>query len=66
VQEGDEPRLHYDLHTAIRSSEIEKFAVYPYLHTRSWSKQQLAFLESCDIEAVLLSNQPAGTFSWES
>ncbi len=64
--EGDEPRLHYDLHTAIRGSQIEKFAVYPYLHSRDWSRYQLGFLEQCGIEAVLFSNQPSGTFSYFS
>jgi succinylglutamate desuccinylase len=63
-QEGDEARLHYDLHTAIRGSELEKFAVYPYLHDRSWSKSQIAFLERCGLEAILLSTKPAGTFSY--
>ena len=62
----DEQRLHYDLHTAIRGSRFRRFAVYPFLHKRSWSKPQLAFLEYCGIEAVLLSNQPAGTFSYFS
>lgn len=62
--QGDEPRLHYDLHTAIRGSKVEKFAVYPYLHKRPWSKVQLGFLESCGVQAVLLSNQPAGTYSY--
>lgn len=62
--EGDEHRLHYDLHTAIRGSEFERFAVYPFLHDREWSKPQIAFLERCGLEAVLLSNQPAGTFSY--
>lgn len=62
--EGTEPRLHYDLHTAIRGSEFKRFAVYPFLHERQWSKPQIAFLERCGLEAVLLSNQPAGTFSY--
>jgi succinylglutamate desuccinylase len=62
--EGDEPRLHYDLHTAIRGSQIEKFAVYPYLHTRTWSAAQIGFLEHCGIEAVLFSSQPSGTYSY--
>lgn len=62
--EGSEPRLHYDLHTAIRGSEFEKFAVYPYLHKRQWSQAQLGFLEQCGLEAVLLSNQPASTYSY--
>lgn len=59
-------KLHYDLHTAIRGSELEKFAVYPYLHSREWSRSQIAFLESCGIQAVLFSNQPSGTFSYFS
>jgi len=63
-QRGEEPRLHYDLHTAIRGSELEKFAVYPYLHDRDWSKAQIAFLEHCGLEAILLSTKPAGTFSY--
>lgn len=63
-QEGDEPRIHYDLHTAIRGSEFEKFAVYPYLHERPWSQTQLGFLERCGVQAILLSNQPAGTYSY--
>ena len=62
--EGEEPRLHYDLHTAIRGSQFEKFAVYPYLHNRTWSKPQIAFLERCGLGAVLLSSQPSGTFSY--
>ncbi len=63
---GEQPRLHYDLHTAIRESQIEKFAVYPYLHSRDWSRSQLGFLEQCGIEATLLSSQPSGTFSYFS
>lgn len=63
-QEGDEPRFHYDLHTAIRGSEFERFAVYPYLHDKAWSHSQIAFLEQCGMAAVLLSNQPSGTFSY--
>ncbi len=63
-QQGDEPRLHYDLHTAIRGSELEKFAVYPFLHDRNWSKPQIGFLEFCGLDAVLLSSKPAGTFSY--
>ena len=63
-QGGDEPRLHYDLHTAIRGSEFERFAVYPYLHDRPWSTAQIAFLEHCGLDAILLSSKPAGTFSY--
>ena len=65
-EQGDEARLHYDLHTAIRGSQFEKFAVYPYLHEQPWSMPQLGFLERSGIEAVLLSNQPSGTYSYYS
>lgn len=61
--EPSQQRLHYDLHTSIRGSQFNKFCVYPFLHKRQWSVSQLAFLESCGIEAVLLSNQAANTFS---
>ena len=60
------PRLHYDLHTAIRGSQHEKFAVYPFLHSRAHSPRQLGFLESCGVQAVLLSNQPSTTYSYYS
>jgi succinylglutamate desuccinylase len=58
------PRLHYDLHTAIRGSEFEKFAVYPFRQDGLWSRPQLGFLESCGIQAILLSNKPSTTFSY--
>lgn len=59
-------RLHYDLHTAIRGSAFEKFAVYPFLHGGCYSKEQLSFLAASGIEAVLLSHQPTTTFSYAS
>jgi len=64
TDDGVLQRLHYDLHTSIRDSQFQKFAVYPFLHDREWSKPQLAFLEHCGVEAMLLSSQPAGTFSY--
>ncbi|OWY37528.1 succinylglutamate desuccinylase [Xenophilus sp. AP218F] len=57
-------RLHYDLHTAIRGSAFEKFAIYPFLHDRPHNRQQLGWLQSCQIEAVLLHSKPANTFSY--
>ena len=36
-------KLHYDMHTAIRASKNEKFAVYPFMHGRPHSKEQLSF-----------------------
>lgn len=63
-EQGDQARLHYDLHTAIRGSYLEKFAVYPFLHERPRSEQQLGFLEACGLEAILLSNKPSKTYSY--
>ncbi|GFD68834.1 succinylglutamate desuccinylase [Alteromonas sp. KUL106] len=59
-------RYHYDLHTAIRASKNEKFAVYPYLHDRIHSKGQLAFLAACGVKTILLSESATTTFSYFS
>ena len=61
-----ETKLHYDLHTAIRASKNEKFAVYPYLHGKLHSKGQLAFLAACGVRTILLSESPTTTFSYYS
>lgn len=59
-------RIHYDLHTAIRPSKNEKFAVYPFLHGKPYSKEQLAFLSACQVNTILLSQSPTTTFSYYS
>lgn len=59
-------RLHYDLHTAIRDSKNEKFAVYPFLHGEPRSHQQIAFLAACGVKTILLSESPTTTFSYFS
>jgi succinylglutamate desuccinylase len=56
-------RLHYDLHTAIRGSKIEQFALYPWQDGRPRSKRELARLNAAGIEAVLLHNKSSITFS---
>lgn len=55
--------LHYDLHTAIRGSKIEQFALYPWAEGREHSRSELARLRDAGIEAVLLQNKPGITFS---
>lgn len=57
-------RYHFDLHTAIRPSQYEKFVLYPYMDERPWDKNHIAFFGGADITTVLLGNQPAGTFSY--
>ncbi|MWV16055.1 succinylglutamate desuccinylase [Pseudomonas sp. L-22-4S-12] len=56
-------RLHYDLHTAIRASKIEQFALYPYAEGRAHSPRELARLRAAGIEAVLLQKKVGITFS---
>src|SRR3546814_1570169 len=56
-------RLHYDLHTAIRGSKIEQFALYPWKDGRQHSRRELARLRAAGMEAVLLQNKPSIVFS---
>ncbi len=63
---SDGERLHYDLHTAIRPSLYEKFAVYPFTHGAPCRRDQLAFLQAAGVNTVLLSQAPTTTFSYFS
>lgn len=65
-QEAGRYRCHYDLHTAIRGSKNEKFAVYPYLNGKPWKKHQLSFLLACGVNTVLMMKSAATTFSYFS
>lgn len=59
-------RCHYDLHTAIRDSKNEKFAVYPFTHGKPHKPSQLVFLKECGVSTILLSESPTTTFSYSS
>ncbi|NQZ07358.1 MAG: succinylglutamate desuccinylase [Algicola sp.] len=59
-------RCHYDLHTAIRGSKNEKFAIYPCIHGAKWKKDQFELLLACGVNTFLLMNKPATTFSYFS
>ncbi|MCL1073041.1 succinylglutamate desuccinylase [Shewanella dokdonensis] len=63
---ADRQRLHYDLHTAIRASRHERFAVCPYRPDKPHLKQQLAFLNAAGVEAFLMHHEPTTTFSYAS
>ncbi|WP_286266685.1 succinylglutamate desuccinylase [Thalassotalea atypica] len=63
---GNRERYHYDLHTAIRGSKNDKFAVYPFRHGSPWKTSQLEFLAACDVSTILLSHSPTTTFSYFS
>lgn len=64
--QGQGERFHYDLHTAIRGSKNEKFAVYPYRHNKPWVKEQLQFMLACGVNTILFSNSPTTAFSYYS
>jgi len=56
--------VHYDLHTAIRDSEFERFAVQPFAcSTKVNNFLKSTLLESMGIEALLLQHKEASTFS---
>ncbi|MDB6144511.1 MAG: astE [Pseudomonas sp.] len=59
----DRYRVHYDLHTAIRGSKIEQFALYPWKEGRQHSRRELARLRAAGMEAVLLQNKSSIVFS---
>lgn len=59
-------RLHYDMHTAIRDSQHQKFAVYPYTNGEPYSRRQLQLLAALDVPVVLLHDGPTTTFSYFS
>lgn len=63
---GARERSHYDLHTAIRASKNEKFAVYPFLHGKPHKTSQLQFMLACGVNTILLSETPTTTFSYFS
>ncbi len=64
--QGSGERFHYDLHTAIRGSKNDKFAVYPFRHGKPWVKEQLQFMLACGVNTILFSNSPTTTFSYFS
>ena len=66
--QADDPAIcyHYDLHTAIKDSAYPRFAVYPFLHGKAYSKTQLLWLAKAGIQAVLFSESPTTTYSYFS
>src|SRR5690606_41080425 len=54
---------HYDLHTAIRPSKRERFALYPFVPGRSVPGTQCTFLLEAEVETLLLQHQVSTVFS---
>ncbi len=63
ADDATEVRIHLDLHTAIRGSFYEKFAIYPFQSTGQWHQPAIGWLANAGIQAVLLANKSSGTFS---
>ncbi|GHD59384.1 succinylglutamate desuccinylase [Jeongeupia chitinilytica] len=66
AQAGGEPvpRIHYDLHTAIHGSLIEKFAIHPQpAPGKEFDRAEIARLGLAGVSAVLLQSAAAPTFS---
>ena len=57
-------RYLYDLHTAIRGSLFEKFAIYPFTHGKAFEKEQFDFLFQSEVQAVLFMKSAATTLSY--
>lgn len=55
--------VHYDLHTAIRPSKREKFALYPFIPDRKLPQDQLRFLSAAKVHTLLLQHTSGTTFS---
>lgn len=54
---------HYDLHTAIRPSQREKFALYPFVAGRKVPANQRAFLLEAGVHTLLLQHKAGTPFS---
>lgn len=54
---------HYDLHTAIRPSQREKFALYPFVEGRQVPESQCDFLLEAEVQTLLLQHKVGTTFS---
>lgn len=54
---------HYDLHTAIRPSLREKFALYPFVDGRDVPRSQIDFLLEADVDTLLLQHREGTTFA---
>ena len=64
---ANRPRFHYDLHTAIHGSLIEKFAIYPLPKPgKTFLTTEIARLSLAGVDTVLLQSTKSSTFSFFS
>ncbi len=63
ARQGGGNCLHLDMHTAIRDSCHQIFAIHPYQTKRPLSQQQLLEMHAGGLEAIVFSAEATGTFS---
>jgi succinylglutamate desuccinylase len=63
---ANDRRTHLDLHTAIRASKYEKFAIYPYLDSREHNPAVFNVMQDCGVNTILLYHKPSTVFSYHS
>jgi succinylglutamate desuccinylase len=61
----DEKR-HYDLHTAIKPSKHEKFAIYPFSPNKERSIEQMNIMGLLGANVILYSTSKSTTFSYHT
>ena len=59
-------KVHFDLHTAIRSSHHTRFGLLPYLTQGQYNSGMLTWLRNIGLEAVVINHAPSATFSYFS
>lgn len=57
-------RWHFDLHSAIRDSVYPIFAIIPVSTRKTDIRPLISFIQSGNVQAILLSEKPSSTFSW--
>lgn len=57
-------RIHYDLHTAIKESNYQRFGLLPYLHSGYYDRNMLEWLQQSGLEALVVNHAPSGTFTY--
>ena len=59
-------KVHFDLHTAIRSSHHTRFGLLPYLPQGKYNSDMLTWLRNVGLEAIVINHAPSATFSYFS
>ena len=63
AQGGARSRIHLDLHTTLRPSQIEHFALYPFDPRRPQTREAISRLARSGMQAVVLQQKITHTFS---